>query len=98
MIRCVVRAAALLSLCLPLLALASDDVKTPKVQAGDVPPESLGTTRLNDPVKTTDFPGKVLVTTFWASWSTACPAWVLAAARRSAARSALVAAFSLASV
>jgi len=45
-----------------------------KLKPGDVPPAMLGISRGGDDVKTTDFAGKVLVTTFWASWCTPCRA------------------------
>ncbi len=45
-----------------------------KFKPGDVPPEMLGISRKGDDVKTTDFAGKVVVATFWASWCAPCRA------------------------
>jgi thiol-disulfide isomerase/thioredoxin len=43
-----------------------------KVGPGDVPPPELGSTLAREDVRTTDFAGKVLVVTFWASWCPPC--------------------------
>jgi thiol-disulfide isomerase/thioredoxin len=43
-----------------------------KVGPGDVPPPELGSTRAGEAVRTTDYAGKVLVVTFWASWCPPC--------------------------
>ena len=41
---------------------------------GDTPPAALGKTREGDEIVTTQFAGKVLVVTFWASWCPPCRA------------------------
>ena len=43
-----------------------------KVGPGDTPPPPLGSTLAQDAVRTTDYAGKVLVVTFWASWCPPC--------------------------
>lgn len=73
------QALALLVALLPLSVWAQEEAPAKpafvhKVKPGDVPPEMLGISRKGDEVKTTDFKGKVLVTTFWASWCAPCRA------------------------
>ena len=43
---------------------------TPKV--GDVAPAFIGTTLDGEPVLATDFPGKAVVVSYWATWCTFC--------------------------
>ncbi len=61
----------LLSLVLPALAAASA-VTPGKIPLGDVPPAYLGIDRENNKIHATDYTGKVLVVTFWASWCAPC--------------------------
>jgi thiol-disulfide isomerase/thioredoxin len=54
----------------PLIHATED--KEIKMKRGDVPPKMLGLTRNGDIVETTQFQGKVLVVTFWATWCAPC--------------------------
>lgn len=44
----------------------------PKLKTGDIPPPALGTTLNGDAIETTQFAGRVMVVTFWASWCAPC--------------------------
>ena len=43
-----------------------------KLLPGDVPPVALGMTRAGEEIETTQFAGRVMVVTFWASWCGPC--------------------------
>ena len=60
-----------------LPGLTGADGREPKGKApgpGDVPPPVLGKTLAGDEIVTTQFAGKVLVVTFWATWCPPCRA------------------------
>jgi len=42
------------------------------LKVGDVPPDSLGTANTGEKVKLSDYRGRVVVVTFWASWCPPC--------------------------
>lgn len=66
---------AVLSFLLCIAAsLSAHAVDAPAKQliAGEIPPVALGSTRSGDDIVTTQFAGKVLVVTFWASWCAPC--------------------------
>jgi len=51
---------------------AGEKVIEKKLSPGDVPPAALGLTRAGDEIQTTQFAGRVMVVTFWASWCGPC--------------------------
>ncbi len=53
-------------------AFAAEKDTSAKLKPGDVPPKSLGFTRSSDEIETTQFAGRVMVVTFWASWCAPC--------------------------
>ena len=62
-------AMALFGLLLCCGAAASDK---PKLQPGDTPPDSLGTTRRGQDVTVSSLHGKIVVISFWATWCGYC--------------------------
>jgi thiol-disulfide isomerase/thioredoxin len=61
-----IRRAALLLLCCAWITQAA------AVQVGDIPPDQVGIDFSGRPVRISDFRGKVVVATFWASWCAPC--------------------------
>lgn len=59
-------------LALPTLALADGADKAVQPRPGDIPPDSLGVNRKGNPVTISQYRGKVVVVTFWASWCPPC--------------------------
>ena len=71
---------------IPAIVHASDENQTPapvvptkavratpgNIPIGEIPPPYIGLSRDNDKLKVTDYAGKVLVVTFWASWCAPC--------------------------
>ena len=55
-----------------LLAFSAMAASAAPPGPGDTPPVALGSTLGREEVRTTDFAGKVLVVTFWASWCPPC--------------------------
>ena len=67
-------AAAVLSLSIFAagIAVAAEKNNGKKLSPGDIPPAALGMTRAGDEIETTQFAGRVMVVTFWASWCGPC--------------------------
>jgi len=42
------------------------------LRVGDVPPDKLGRTASGDPVRLSEYRGKIVIISFWASWCTPC--------------------------
>jgi thiol-disulfide isomerase/thioredoxin len=62
------------------------------LKVGDVPPDKLGKTASGDPVRLSEYRGKIVIISFWASWCTPCRKElpVLAAIQKKATREKIV--------
>lgn len=68
----VLRVHFLASLLLGFLLLATSAGAKQPLKVGDVPPDSLGRTLSGQRVKLSDYQGKVVIVTFWATWCAPC--------------------------
>ena len=66
------RSRILASLLLGWVLLADSAGARRLLQVGDAPPDSLGRTLKGERVKLSDYRGKVVIVTFWASWCSPC--------------------------
>ncbi len=64
------RAMGVLLLCLSAVAASAAETKQPR--AGEMPPDALGNDRQGNALTVSQYRGKVLIVTFWASWCGPC--------------------------
>lgn len=64
--------AGLFATALPGAIAATDDTLPPTPKAGEIPPDALGHDRDGNDLTVSQYKGKVLIVTFWASWCGYC--------------------------